>query len=450
VNGSPDIVRRERFRELEHWRIAAERLGDLDALASSVAWSTLEHYTGVALRQALAGSVARLRASAERLEARLRATAPGGEESLRVDFLELRQAFLRTETTLDFYADALATRSHPRMSALLRACDHIATRAMAEGLAPLGRQVPAALTYLDKGLGASILKAGIRLWDPDVENPVAAIKAVRHNLLRPTALLHESGHQVAHALGWNEELAAALRRGLASVGTTLASLWEAWASEIAGDAYAFVHCGYAAVAALRDVVGGSTSAVFLLVPGDPHPVAWLRVLLNVELCRRSFGRGPWDDLEAVWLADHPLERAPADVRPLYAASRKALPTIVEIVVHGAFQAFRGAPLARLLDPARVSRGARLALPGRSTCGPSIRNAWRRRLTQLRRMARPSASSLAFRAAVPRNSSSARSRSRRPWRVALWTRSGSSQAGAAGSGGSCAIRRRPSTSSRASA
>ena len=37
-------------------------------------------------------------------------------------------------------------------------------------------------------------------------NPVAAIKVTRHNLQRPTALIHEAGHQVAHITGWNEEL----------------------------------------------------------------------------------------------------------------------------------------------------------------------------------------------------------------------------------------------------
>ena len=356
MSASADAVRAERFREIEHWKLAVERLADLDALAPTAAWQALEHYTGVALRQALEVSVGRLRTAAERLETRLCAAPVGDEARLRDDFLGLRQAFLRTETTLDFYADALATRSQARMAVLLRACDHIATRGMEEALRPLGRQVPAALTYLDKGLGASILKAGIRLWDPGVENPIAAIKAVRHNLLRPTALLHEAGHQVAHALGWNAELAGALRSGLASE-PTIAELWESWASEIAGDAFAFVHTGFAAVAALRDVVAGSDAAIFQLLPSDPHPVAWLRVLLNVEMCRRSYGTGPWDQLAAVWLTDHPLERAPADVRPLLATSQRLLPRIVEIAVHTPFRAFGGRSLAQLVDPMRVSPAA---------------------------------------------------------------------------------------------
>jgi hypothetical protein len=354
---SSDAMRNERFRQIEHWKLAADHLADLDVLAPAAAWQALEHYTGVALREALAGSVARLRASARRLEGRLRALAPGEEARLWQEFLDLRQAFLRTETTLDFYADALATRSQPRMAALLRACDHIATRGMAEALAPLGRQAPAALTYLDKGLGASILKAGIRLWDPDVENPVAAIKAVRHNLLRPTALLHEAGHQVAHALGWNDELAATLRKGLLGDSGEVAEMFAGWASEIAGDAFAFVHTGFAAVAALRDVVAGGETSVFLLLPGDPHPVSWLRVLMNVEMCRRSFGAGPWDDLAAVWLADYPPERAPTEVKPMFAASKQALPKVADIAVYSPFNAFGGRSLAQIVNPERIAPAA---------------------------------------------------------------------------------------------
>lgn len=351
-----ETIKSERLRELEHWRLATDRLANLDVLASDSAWQALEHYTGVALREALKISVMRLAKSVENLEFKIKATPLGQDGQLRQDFLALRQAFLRAETTLDFYADALATRSQPKMATLLRACDHIATRGMAEALSPLGRQVPSALTYLDKGLGASILKAGIRLWDPGVENPIAAIKAVRHNLLRPTALLHEAGHQVAHALRWNEELAAALRKGLAG-NPELVDLWESWASEIAGDAFAFVHTGYAELVALRDVVAGSDATVFQFLPGDPHPCGWIRVLLNVEFCRRSYGSGPWETLAAVWLTDYPLERASADIQRMLAASQQMLPKIVEIILHTPYRAFGGRSLTQLLDPMRVSPAA---------------------------------------------------------------------------------------------
>ena len=110
------------------------------------------------------------------------------------------------------------------------------------------------LTYVDKGMGASILRAGLRLWDGAPLSPAAAVKVTRQNLLRPTALIHEAGHQVAHIVGWNEELAALLARELTP--PEVAAEWSSWASEIAADTFAFVNTGYGAVAALHDVVSG--------------------------------------------------------------------------------------------------------------------------------------------------------------------------------------------------
>ena len=56
------IDRAEYFaRSLEHWRSAAERLGDPDLIAPPQAWARLEHYLGVSLRAALSSSVDRLR-----------------------------------------------------------------------------------------------------------------------------------------------------------------------------------------------------------------------------------------------------------------------------------------------------------------------------------------------------------------------------------------------------
>ena len=56
---------------------------------------------------------------------------------------------------------------------------------MAQVLDAIGKTTPPAVTYLDEGRGASILKAHQRLWDGGEICPVAAIKVTRHNLLRP-------------------------------------------------------------------------------------------------------------------------------------------------------------------------------------------------------------------------------------------------------------------------
>ena len=56
--------------------------------------------------------------------------------------------------------------------------------------------------------------------------------------------------------------------------------------------------------------------MFRLVAGDPHPVAYLRVLLGVQMCVRFYGAGPWDDLGRAWVRAYPLASASPDARTL--------------------------------------------------------------------------------------------------------------------------------------
>ena len=290
--------------------------------------------------------------------------SPETVAEVREALLGFRRAYTRAETSVDFFEDALSTRAAPEIGALLRACDHIATRSMAEALTPLGRQVPAALTYLDAGLGASVLKAGLRLWDGTAENPVAAIKVTRHNLLRGTSIIHEAGHQVAHMLGWNDQLRAALLA--AGSDRRVGESYASWATEIAADAFAFVHTGYASVAALHDVIDGPDDAVFQYLPA-PHPVSYLRLLLTVEWCRLSFGQGPWDAMEATWTAHHPLEHAPGGLREFLAACVAALPEMAAVVLRGGTprSAAARSPLSWIRSGSRRRRW-------RSSSGHSVR------------------------------------------------------------------------------
>lgn len=347
-------------RQVAHWGCAAQRL-TLDDLASREAWGHLEQYLGLSLRQHLGGVIERLHGDATALAALQRAAhSRTAQLEAHRKLLAFRHQYLRTEATLDFFADALATRTNPRMGALLRACDSLAHRSMAQLLDPLGLPTPVALTYLDKGLGASILKAGLRLWDGGTACPVAAIKVTRHNLLRPTALIHEAGHQVAHITRWNDELGATLLQGLQSLGgapRALAAVWAGWCSEIAADAFAFAHTGFASVAALHDVVAGHPSMVFRYTPGDPHPISHLRVLLGVECCRHFYGAGPWDELALAWSGLHRVEQAPPETRRIAHDSQPLLNLVVRLTLDTPMRAFQGRPLRALVDPARVSPAA---------------------------------------------------------------------------------------------
>ncbi|MCX4672364.1 hypothetical protein OG453_37860 [Streptomyces sp. NBC_01381] len=366
-----DATRAQLARQLGHWTAAADRLGALDDLAAPAAWAGLEQYLGVAVRRALTEAVSGLRTRGHILRTALRAAhSPAELDAVRRRLLEFRQGYLRAETSIEFYADAVNTRTSPHIAALLRACDSLAQRSMAAVLDPLLKPVPAVLTYLDNGVGAAILKAGLRLWDGSTESPAATIKVTRHSLLCPTAVLHECGHQVAFQTGWNEEAAALLARAAAPAGPDVAALWAGWSSEITADVFAFAHAGYGAVANLHDVLSGGPAYVFRLLPGDPHPVAWLRVPLNTALCRHAYGPGPWDALEREWLAAYPLADCPdLQARELLAASLPRLPALAAAVLDEPLAAFAGRPLTALVPPQRVAPQALRELAAR--LGPAL-------------------------------------------------------------------------------
>ncbi len=225
----------------------------------------------------------------------------------------------------------------------------------------------------------------MRLWDGGAESPAAAIKIVRHNLLRPTALIHEAGHQVAHIVGWNRELAETLDAGLRDAPTSWPDAWSSWASEIAADAFAFVHTGYASVAALHDVLAGEGAFVFQHTPRDPHPICYLRVLLGVETCRYFYGAGPVGCAGRV--VDRRLSAAIGARRARGRCSSSRFRCCRDRAADARHAAARvpGPPLRALIQPERVSpAGARprgSASGRRSTrpctgCGPNACECWR--------------------------------------------------------------------------
>ena len=340
--------------EARHWRRACGALGDLEMGASASAWKELESYLGESVRKSLTGQAKRLTAQADRVLFALEAAQTMADlAKARSELLTLRRRYTRAEAMVDFYCEAVNTRTSPRIAAVLRGLDTLAVHSMDVVLRPLGIESPPVLTYLDKGMGASILRAGARLWDASL-SPAAAIKITRHNLWQPTSLVHETGHQVAHLTGWAPELAAALQSALAPHSSLAADAWHSWASEVAADVYAFSLLGYAPVPALATVVDGPARAVFRMPIGDPHPIAILRVLFNAALCKSWFGPGPWDALAERWLSRYPVAHAPSDAASVIQASLPLLPAIVDICTRAPMNAFHGAALSTLADPRRAA------------------------------------------------------------------------------------------------
>ncbi|GAB3325202.1 hypothetical protein GCM10027451_49850 [Geodermatophilus aquaeductus] len=347
-----DAEARQTAAEVAHWLLAAQGLADLDDAAAPEAWAGLETYLQRGLRDRMAAMVAALVAEARAVQ---RLTANGAEPAAeRAGVLRLRRRYLQAEVVLDFYGDAINSRSNPALRGILRGLDTLAGDSMAVTLGPLGIDAPPALVYVDKGLGASILRAGIRLWDHAHPSPAAAIKLTRHNLSHPTALLHETGHQVAHLTGWTAELADALYGVLAPRSVDVAQLWRSWAGEVAADVHAFALAGWAPVFALSTVVDGTTAEVFRIRYGDPHPFGWIRVMFNAALCRSWYGAGPWDDVANAWRQRHPMGAADAEAREVARVSVDALADLVDVCTRRPLRAFRGAPLSAVMDPRAVS------------------------------------------------------------------------------------------------
>lgn len=342
-------------RQINHWSQATARLSALDQLASGNAWHGIEQKLGLLLRETLQKSVQNVAAHAKQLNKQLKSAEDNPEilRSIKRGLIHLRDEYLKAEETIHFYTVAINSRTTPNIAALLRACDILCIKSMEELLQPLGKETPYVLTYIDKGVGASILKAGLRLWDGNI-SCVAAIKITQHNLFRPTAIIHETGHQVAQILNWNDELAYAFNNNLPNHPSVVCIAFASWASEIAADAFAFVHTGYAAVASLHDVVSGSPQAVFAYHSFDPHPIGYVRVLMNIEMCRQFYGTGAWDNLELAFKNDYDLNVAGFPSTGLIKMCIDALPDVVRLILKFPYHAFNNRSLSQMIAPERAS------------------------------------------------------------------------------------------------
>ena len=342
------------LRQVNHWLQAASRLSTLEHLASGYAWQGIDHKIAVLLKKSMRDSVTEVIVLGNSLIQQLNTSSePEILRYVKRGLIRLRERYLKTEETIHFYTVGINSRTTPEIAAMLRACDILCVRSMQDLLKPLGKETPPVLTYVDKGVGASILKAGLRLWDGRI-SPVAAIKITQHNLFRPTAIIHETGHQVAHILNWNDELAVALDSKLTNHSKVVGAAFSGWASEIAADAFAFVHTGFASVAALHDVVSGTPAAVFAYNQHDPHPISYLRVLLNIEMCRQFYGSGYWDDLEDAFKSDYDINLVNFPSVGLVKVCVDALPDAAALILKGSFHCFGNRSLSQLIPPQKVS------------------------------------------------------------------------------------------------
>lgn len=358
----PPVAVRDRVaddleRQLAHWLAAAAAFADAEAFASVEAWAAVEARVGTPVRLKLGEAVDRLLVQGRAARATVVAARrdPSRREEAHLAVQRFRRSYRQVETTLEFFGNAVNSRTSPPLRATLNHLDRLASDSIGASLAAAAKPVPPVLCYVDQGLGASILRAGVRLWEPGTVNPVAAIKIVRHNLYRPTSLFHETGHQVAHLTGWVPSVRASLALALEG-DPQLAAMWTGWASEIAADVFAWLHTGYASISALYDVVGDSRT-ILRWPLGDPHPIGWLRTMLGCALCRHAWGSGPWDSLQQSVLVTHPARRAGPVVEELVRRSMATMPRIAAACIGAPVPGLGGRPMTSVHDPARVSPAA---------------------------------------------------------------------------------------------
>ena len=352
------LVAADLSRQVAHWLASARTFRDAEEFASLEAWRSVELEIGVPLRTELNRVVEELVALGEATAqlAKQARTDPALLPKAAAAVQRFRRRYVQVDTTLDFLGDAVNSRTSKVLRAALSTLDELAVASMRPSLELARKPVPRVLVYQDKGTGASILRAGVRLWAPGAVMPVAAIKIVRHNLYRPTSLFHESGHQVAHLTGWTETTRQEISRALAD-DSELQAMWTPWASEIVADVFAFLHTGYASVAALYDVVGDSET-ILRWPLGDPHPIGWLRTILGCEFSRLCFGRdGPWNTLQRAMMARFPAASAEATLAALLERSVAAMPQIARACLTAPVPALGGKPMTTVHNPERVSPAA---------------------------------------------------------------------------------------------
>lgn len=377
---SPDhaLVVADLERQVAHWRAASRTFRDAEEFASLAAWKSVERETGAPLRKQMHAAVEELIALGDATAALIVKARqdPALVAQAATAVQRFRRRYGQVDTTLDFLGDAVNSRTSPLLCAALTTLDHLAVASMAPVLQRANKPVPRVLVYQDKGTGASILRAGVRLWAPGTIMPVAAIKIVRHNLYRPTSLFHETGHQVAHLTGWVPSVRAALESALAD-DRQLQGMWTPWASEIAADVYAFLLTGYASVAALYDVVGDAETILRWPI-GDPHPIGSLRTALGCAFSKQCFGpNGPWVQLQRAMEARHPSSAADESVQPLLERSLAAMPRIAAACLSAPVPALQNRPMTDVLDPQRVSPKALAELETRAAAALWISPHWRR-------------------------------------------------------------------------
>jgi hypothetical protein len=260
----------------------------------------------------------------------------------------LTQAYLFFDTFLD----VLTQRHMPEMGRLLKGCDVLALDAIRRDHPALSLVEPP-LVSVNRGFGASIAREGVKI-PGGYTNPLGLIEIPYTRLMEKynlTSILHEAGHEVMVRLGLKETLPVMVKAAMSRRGATkeIQDYYALWMSEIGPDFWTFLCSGIAAAGGIREILILPPSMMYRVSWADPHPPAWLRVLLNFEWCRQVWGAGIWDDWEREWLTLYPLNLAPEESRKLLDEGYQMLPAVARALLQTRFKTLGGKPMTSLFD-----------------------------------------------------------------------------------------------------
>ena len=270
---------------------------------------------------------------------------------------ETEVALTQAYAFFDTFLDVLTQRHMPELGSMLRGCDHLALDAIRRPHPALNLVEPP-LVCVNRGFGASVAREGIRMPGGNL-NPLALIDIPYTRLMEKynlTSILHEAGHEVMVRLGLRESLPGMVRQALNRQGASkdLQEFFALWMSEIGPDFWTFLGSGIAAAGGIREILALPPQLIYRISWTDPHPPAWLRVLLNFEWCRQTWGLGLWDGWEREWLALYPLNLAPPQHRKLLEEGRAMLPVVSRALFQTRFRTLSGKALPSLFDLAKLS------------------------------------------------------------------------------------------------
>lgn len=278
------------------------------------------------------------------------APRPPSAEQAQRRFNILRLRFNMIIRQFDLFASVLGQRSEHETGVWVAGLDDIAADALAlpgDYFVP-----PPMICYLDRNHGAAIRRAYTRL-PGGAPNPVAVISIPRERMIGSgiaSSLVHEVGHQGAALLKLLPSLRAALHaRERSAPADAPAWRWfERWISEIAADFWSVARIGIGSTLGLMAVLSLPKPLVFRVVPGDPHPIPWLRVKASCVFGDALYPHPQWQRLARVWEALYPRTGVDPGVLDIIARCEPVLPELAAVIADHRPASLRGRALGEVL------------------------------------------------------------------------------------------------------